>query len=301
MIRNYLDLEDRLRTQGEKPVLGVVCGHDMHSLEAVKHALDRDLIEVVLVGIEQKIRGLMKELELADDAVTIVDCVGDRETAELAVQMVREKKLDFLMKGKIQTRDFLKAVVNSETGIKKRDILSMVMMIEMPSYHKVLAVTDGGMMIRPNLEEKVAILENAVDLFHSLGYERPKVGALAAVEVVNPKMQETVDADAIKKMNLPGCFVEGPIAYDLAFSKESAEIKGFESEIVEDADILLVPDIASGNILSKALIYSAGGKMAGTVLGAEVPIVLTSRGSSAYEKYNSIVLAALNGAFNKTL
>ena len=294
MIRNFKDLENRLKSHSKRPILGIVNGHDMHSLEAAKEALDNELIEVVLVGIEEKIDEILAEIGLAKEKVKVVNCVGDAESAALAVKMAKDGEVDFLMKGKIQTRDFLKAVVNSETGIKKNDLLSMIMLLEMDSFHKVVGVTDGGMVMYPDLDEKVAILQNAVELFHRLGYERPKAAILTAVEVVNPKMKETVDADAIKKMNLPGCFVEGPLAYDLAFSRESAEIKGFESEIVEDADILLVPDIASGNILSKALIYSGGAKMAGTVLGAEVPIVLTSRGSSAYEKYYSILLAALN-------
>ena len=294
MIRNFKDLEHRLKSHSKRPILGIVNGHDMHSLEAAKEALDNELIEVILVGIEEKIDEILAEIGLAKEKVKVVNCVGDAESAALAVKMAKDGEVDFLMKGKIQTRDFLKAVVNSETGIKKNDLLSMIMLLEMDSFHKVVGVTDGGMVMYPDLDEKVAILQNAVELFHRLGYERPKAAILTAVEVVNPKMKETVDADAIKKMNLPGCFVEGPLAYDLAFSRESAEIKGFESEIVEDADILLVPDIASGNILSKALIYSGGAKMAGTVLGAEVPIVLTSRGSSAYEKYYSILLAALN-------
>ncbi len=294
MIKNFKEMEDRLKSHAKKPILGIVNGHDMHSLEAAKEALDNDLIEVVLVGIEEKIDDILIEIGLAKDKVRVINCVGDAESAALAVKMAKDGDVNFLMKGKIQTRDFLKAVVNSETGIKKNDLLSMIMLLEMDSFHKVVGVTDGGMVMYPDLDEKVAILKNAVELYHRLGYERPKAAILAAVEVVNPKMKETVDADAIKKMNLPGCFVEGPLAYDLAFSRESAEIKGYKSEIVEDADILLVPDIASGNILSKALIYSGGAKMAGTVLGAEVPIVLTSRGSSAYEKYYSIVLAALN-------
>ena len=294
MIRNFRDLENRLKAQTIKPVLGVVCGHDLHSLEAVKQALDKNLIKVVLIGLKDEIKEFMDELSISDKFVTIVQSDNDVESAALAVKMAKDGDVDLLMKGKIQTRDFLKAIVNSETGIRKNDLLSLIIMLEMDSFHKIVGVTDGGMVMYPTLDEKVAITKNAVELFHLLGYERPKVGILTAVEVVNPKMPETVDADAIKKMNLPGCFVEGPIAYDLAFSKESAKTKGFQSEIVEDADILLMPDIASGNILSKALIYSAGAKMAGTVLGAEVPIVLTSRGSSSYEKFYSIVLAALN-------
>jgi phosphate butyryltransferase len=148
----------------------------------------------------------------------------------------------------------------------------------------------------PNLDEKRQILENAVKTFRDMGYEKPKVAVLAAVEAVNPKMPETVEADALKQMNLNGeienCIIEGPISYDLTMSRESAAIKGFESEICGDPDILIVPNITVGNILSKALIYSAGAKMAGFIVGAKVPIVLTSRGATTEEKYLSLVLSA---------
>jgi phosphate butyryltransferase len=156
--------------------------------------------------------------------------------------------------------------------------------------------TDGGMMMYPDLEQKKKIIENAVGVLHSLGYENPKVGVLAAVETVNPKMPESVDAGKLKEMNqngeITGCIVEGPISYDLAMNKESAEIKGFVSPVAGDPDILIVPNITAGNILGKCLVYSAGAKMAGFIVGAKVPIVLTSRGSSSEEKYLSLVISA---------
>ena len=174
--------------------------------------------------------------------------------------------------------------------------MSHVVLHDIPGYHKLLAVTDGGMMMYPNLEEKRQIIENAVSTFKSMGYECPKVAVLTAVEKVNPNMPETLDADNLKKMNqeniLKDCIVEGPISYDLAMSKESAEIKNFISPVTEDVDILMVPNITVGNILGKSLVYSAGAKMAGFIVGAKVPIVLTSRGSTAEEKYLSIVLSA---------
>ncbi len=174
--------------------------------------------------------------------------------------------------------------------------MSHVVFNEIPNYHKLLVLTDGGMMMYPDLDKKKQICENAVDTLRTLGYKMPKVAALAAVETVNPKMQETVDADALKRMNLENeitdCIIEGPISYDLTMSKASAEIKGFESPVTGDADIVLVPNITVGNVLGKSLIYSAGAKMAGFIVGAKVPIVLTSRGSSSEEKYLSLVLSA---------
>lgn len=200
------------------------------------------------------------------------------------------------MKGKIQTADLLRAVVNKENGLRTGKVMSHIVIHEIPTYHKLLAVTDGGMMMYPNLDEKKQIIENAVSTFLALGYENPKVAVLAAVETVNPKMQESVDADMLKKMNIKGeiknCIVEGPISYDLTMSKESASIKGFVSPVTGEADIIVVPNITVGNILGKSLVYSAGAKMAGFIVGAKVPIVLTSRGSTSEEKYLSLALSA---------
>ena len=174
--------------------------------------------------------------------------------------------------------------------------MSHVAMQEVPSYHKLLAVTDGGMMMYPDLEAKKSIVENAVEVFNKMGYENPKVGVLAAVEVVNPKMPEAVDGAELKRMNQEGiikdCIIEGPISYDLAMNLESSKIKGYESPVVGDVDILVVPNITAGNILGKSLIYSAGAKMAGFIVGAKVPIVLTSRGASTEEKYLSLAISA---------
>ena len=293
MIKNFSELESLLQSRQNKPNLGVVCAHDMHTLEAIKEAVDKGLISAVLIGKQEIIEKFVEDLAIPKDAITIIASDSDEESAAIGVALVRNQRITVLMKGKIQTKDFLKAVVNSETGIKESEVLSHFSIHEIPTYHKILAITDGGMVLYPNLEEKKAIVKNAVTVFKRLGYETSKVAALAAVEVVNPKMQETVDAAALKLMDIPGCILEGPISYDLAFSKESARIKGYTSDIVGDADILLVPNIATGNILSKALIYSAGARMAGIIIGAKVPIVLTSRGASADEKYYSIVLGTL--------
>lgn len=200
------------------------------------------------------------------------------------------------MKGKLQTADLLKAVVDKEKGLRTGNVISHVAILEIPAYRKLIAVTDGGMVMYPNLDEKKQILENSVNVFLAMGYECPKVAVLCAVETVNPKMPETVDADTLKNMNRDGeikdCMVEGPISLDLTFNKESAEIKGYSSPVTGDADILLVPNITTGNIMSKALIEMAGATMAGMVVGAKVPIVLTSRGASSEEKYLSLVLSA---------
>lgn len=294
MIKDLKELEQKLKGKEEKPNVCLVCAHDLHSLEAIKKAVDKELISVTLVGIEKKILELLNQLNFERDNVVIYNSLSDVESAKLGVELVKEEKVDTLMKGKIQTKDFLKAVVDSETGIKDSKVLSHVVVNELPNYHKLVATTDGGMVLYPKLEEKAAIIKNAVKLFNNIGYEKPNVAVLTAVEVVNPKMQETIDAKELKDMNFENCYVEGPISYDLTFSKEAAKVKGYESPVTENVDILVMPNITAGNILGKSMIYTAGGKMAGVVVGAKVPIILTSRASSAEEKYYSIILASLS-------
>jgi phosphate butyryltransferase len=173
--------------------------------------------------------------------------------------------------------------------------MSHVALFEVPAYHKILGITDGGMIPYPTLEQKVSIIKNAAELFKALGYERPKIAVLTASETVNERMPETGDAKALKEYGEKGewgdCFVEGPVSLDLTLSKESAAIKGYESPVTGDVDILVVPNIACGNILGKSLMYMARAKMAGCIVGAKVPIVLISRGASTEEKYLSILLS----------
>ena len=223
---------------------------------------------------------------------------GKKEEAEAAkaAALVREGKADLLMKGKLDTAVLLKAVVNKEHGLGKGGVMSHFSIFEVPGYHKLLCPVDGGMMTYPTLEQKKAIIENTVGVLHAMGYECPKVGVLACVEKVNPKMPETVEADALKQMNqrgeITGCIVEGPVSYDCAMSKEIAEFKGFDSPVSGDCDVLVAPNIHAGNIMGKLLTVTCGARLAGMMVGAKCPIVMTSRGSSAEEKYLSIVLAA---------
>ena len=190
----------------------------------------------------------------------------------------------------------LKPVLQKENGLLVDRTISHIAIHEMNNYHKLLAATDGGIIMYPDLKMKKQIVENAVSLFHKFGYKNPKVAILTAIEKTNKKMPETIDAQELKQMNIDGeikdCVVEGPISYDLTMSKESAEIKGFASPVTGNADILVVPNMLTGNILGKSLIYSANAKMAGLVIGAKVPIVLTSRGATYREKYLSIIISS---------
>jgi len=294
-LKSFEQLIETLKCNDKKKV-AVVAAEDEHALESVFKARNEGIVEPILIGNEEKIREISKKLNEDLKDLTIINVEEPKEAAIKAVELAREGKVQVIMKGKIQTADLLRAVVNKEKGLGTGRIMSHMAMHELPNYHKLLAVTDGGMMMYPNVQEKKQIIENAVDIFKAIGYEKPKVGVLAAVEKVNTKMPETVDADNLKQMNINGeitdCLIEGPISYDLVMSKESAEIKGYKSEVVADADILVVPNITTGNILGKSLVYSAEAKMAGFIIGAKVPIVLTSRGSTAEEKYLSLVLSA---------
>lgn len=190
----------------------------------------------------------------------------------------------------------LKAVVAEESGLRTGRLMSHLAFLKIPNYHKMIVLTDSGMVLYPNLQQKKQIIENAVENLRNMGYDTPKVGVLAAVEKVNPKQPETVDAAELTEMNRRGeiqnCIVEGPLSYDILMSRESARKKGFTGELVGDPDILVVPDMPCGNILGKALLFSAEADMAGLIVGAKAPIALTSRGATEKEKRQSLLLAA---------
>ena len=295
-LKNFRELIAEVQRSDSKKRVAVAAAHDEHTLEAVFKAAKDKLVDPVLIGSKAEIAEILKKLNVKYDLDSVICTESDKEAAEKTVELINANKADFIMKGKLQTADLLKAVVDKEKGLRTGKVMSHVAILEVPAYHKLIAITDGGMMMYPNAEEKKQILENAVDVFLAMGYESPKVAVLAAVETVNPKMPEAVDADILKKMNQSGeiknCIIEGPISVDLTFSKESAKIKGYNSPVTGEADILLVPNITTGNIMSKALIEMADATMAGMIVGAKVPIVLTSRGATSQEKYLSLVLSA---------
>ncbi|MEG1559529.1 MAG: phosphate acyltransferase [Clostridia bacterium] len=292
-IKNFDELISKVKAGGQKTV-ALVCANDEHALQAVIAA--RDIVNAVLVGDADKIKAELVHLGENPNSFTIVEVPEGMHPSVCAANLINEGKADFLMKGKIMTGDLLKGVLTAEAGMRTGRLMSHVIIAEVPSYHKLICVTDGGMCTYPDLAKKKQIVENAVEFFHRLGYEKPNIAALCAIETINPKMQETVDAAELKRMSLEGeiqgCYVEGPISYDLAMVKELSEIKGYDCPCTGDFDILLVPEIVVGNVLGKAFVYTCGGRMAGLVLGCKVPIVLTSRGSSAEEKYYSLALGA---------
>ncbi len=293
---NFDSLINMVKSDSAKKKMAVAVAADHHTLEAVIDAAKNGIIDPVLIGDSGKIKEILSEMGESVSEDAIYHETDEVLACEKAVSLVKEGKADFLMKGLVDTKVILKAVVDKEKGLGKGATMSHFGIFEVPSYHKLLVVVDGGMVPYPTLEQKKDIINNAVDTLLSMGYQNPKVGALTCVEKLNPKMPETVEANQLKEMNIsgeiPNCIVEGPISFDCATSSEIAEIKGYKSPVAGDADIVLCTDIHSGNILVKCLLTMANAKLAGFIVGAKCPIVLTSRASSAQEKYLSIVVSA---------
>jgi phosphotransacetylase len=256
---------------------------------------DERLIEPILVGPVARIRELATKAKLDLKGIEIVDAPHSHAAAEAAVGLVREGRAELLMKGSLHTDELLAAVVARETGLRTERRMSHVFIMDVPTYHKVLVVTDAAINIAPNLEDKIDICQNAIDLARVLGIERPKVAILGAVETVSPKMPATIDAAALCKMAQRGQIrdglLDGPLAFDNAISKEAAAIKGIDSEVAGDPDILLAPDLEAGNMIAKLLIFLAKADSAGLVLGARVPIILTSRADSVRSRIASCAIA----------
>ncbi|WP_230399568.1 bifunctional enoyl-CoA hydratase/phosphate acetyltransferase [Novisyntrophococcus fermenticellae] len=294
--KNFDELIEKVKGYPSMKRMAIAAAGERHTLEAAFHARKEGIAKPVLVGDEAEIRRIMKELGEDVPDEDIYPAADNKEAAELAVSLVREGKADFLMKGYLDTGVILKAVVNKEHGLGKGGVMSHFTMFDVPGYHKILVPVDGGMVTYPTLEQKRAIIENTVDTLIAMGYDCPKVGVLACVEKVNPKMPETVEAAELARMNRDGeiknCIVEGPISYDCAVDGEIARLKGYESRIAGDVDVLIAPNIHAGNIMGKMLTCTCKAKLAGFVVAAKCPIVLTSRGSSAEEKFLSIAVSA---------
>ena len=292
MIRKLDDLKELLYNKNEKRKIAVVCAHDEHTLEAITKAANDDLVYPILIGNEKKINELLTQLNYAKEK-EIIHEEDPIKAVQIAVDLVKKGEVKSIMKGKIETGTLMKVLVNREHGIRKSDTMSLLGVMEAPFYHKVFGLTDPGLLTYPTLSQKEAEIRNAVEAFHALGIENPKVALLCAIEKVNPKMQETLDADTLKHLDIPGCIIEGPISLDLACDPESANIKGYTSSVAGDADILVVPNITSGNVLAKSVTVLGGGRTCGIVLGAQVPIILVSRSATADDKYYTIILGAL--------
>jgi phosphate butyryltransferase len=277
--------------------LVVAAAEDLHVLQAVLQAREEDIILPLLVGDSDRILEICRQNELAVEDIPILDEKDPASCCEIAIDLIRQGEASILMKGRVSTAPLLKAVLDKERGLRKNELLSHAAIFEVPSYHKLITITDAAMNLEPGLQEKAAIIENAVEMLHRIGLREPRVGVLAPIETVNPKIQSTVDARDLRDMNrdgrIKGCLVDGPFAMDNAVSREAALQKGIQSEVAGDADILLAPDLNSGNILYKTLIFLAQSISAAVVMGASAPIVLTSRADAEQSKLMSIALAAV--------
>lgn len=295
MLKSLSTFIDIARQKGIKRI-AVAAAADQHVLDAIKMARDEKITEPILVGEKSAIEKVSASLNFDLTGVRIIDVADPYKASVEAVALIRNGEADILMKGLVGTGPLMKAVLDKETGLRKGATLSHVALFETPFYHKLLGVTDAAMNVAPEFDEKVAIVQNAVEVFHKLGILEPKVAVIGAVETVNPKMEATVHAAMLTMMNrrkqIKGCIIDGPLALDNAVSAESAHHKGIQSEVSGDVDLIVTPDINSGNALYKALNFLGGATTAAVIMGAKVPIVLTSRADSEKSKLMSIALAA---------
>ncbi|MCD6418508.1 bifunctional enoyl-CoA hydratase/phosphate acetyltransferase [bacterium] len=294
MLKNFAEILERAKTSHRRNLAVADAAGDA-VIEALAEAENMGIIKPYLVGDAEKIEPLAKKYNLAE--YEIINAIEPEEIAQKTVSLGREGKCDMLMKGKLSTPILLKAVLDRENGLRTGNLLSHIAIMEVEKYPKLMIITDGGMVIQPDLEQRIQIISNAEIVAKKFGIEKPKAVGLAAIEKVTPDMPETVDAEKLTKMSQNGelgdVIFEGPLAMDVVLSKDAAKIKKIETQMAEDADIFLVPNIACGNIFAKALIYLADAKIGGIVMGAKLPIVLLSRSDTAQTKLNSIAIGCV--------
>ena len=286
------------RCRGLAPIpTAVAYPCDESSLAGAIDAAAKGLIVPILVGPAATIAEVAKAHNIDLGGAEIVDVATSHASAARAVELVRQGRAELLMKGSLHSDEVLSAVIAKETGLRTGRRLSHVFIMDVPTYHKVLIITDAAINIAPTLEDKVDICQNAIDLVRAFGRERPKVAILAAVETVNSKMPATLDAAALCKMadrgQIKGALLDGPLAFDNAISREAAVTKGITSEVAGDPDILVAPDLEAGNMMAKQLTFLANADSAGLVLGAKVPVILTSRADSVRSRIASCAVAVL--------
>jgi len=303
LIRKLQELVNLARKSPPPRVAVAAAAHEL-VLESVQRAMDLGLIEPLLVGREDEIRQIAEALGWNLRPDQIVGTPTNHAAAAVAVDLVREGRAQVLMKGYLHTDEMLKAVLRQDTGLRTDRLLSHVFVLEVPTYHKLLLITDAAINITPDIAKKAIITQNAVDLARMLGVERPKVAAISSIETVNPNIPSTVHAACLSKMSergqIKGAIVDGPLGFDNAISAEAAADKGINSPVSGDVDVVVVPDLDAGNILSKNLEYLASAQMAGIVVGASAPVVLTSRSDPPRARVYSLALAGLlarGGAF----
>ena len=297
MLKNFAELLEKVKSI-EPRTVSVAVAQDEAVMSAVRDAVKIGFIRAVLVGDGEKIKEIGEKIGFTD--YTLVDCKDEAEAMKKAVELVRNKEADVLMKGIVNTAVYMRGILNKEYGLRSGKLLSLLAVYELPQYHKLIYCSDSGINVAPDLSQKKTIMESALLAMKNLGFENPKTAILTANEMADPKVVSTTDAAALVEMvkngELPSCIAEGPIAFDVAFDKHAAEHKGIDSKIAGETDLLIFPNIEAGNILGKSWLQFNGAKWAGIVLGAAAPVILGSRSDTPEIKINSIALACLAAA-----
>jgi phosphate butyryltransferase len=295
-IRTLTELLEAAKAKGPKRV-AVAAGHQAEVMLASLDAETAGLAEVSLAGNAERIQEIASEEGFDISRMEVLHCPEPRDAAWQVMQLVSEGRADIAMKGSVETSDFLRAALSKELGLRTGRLFTHVAVFEIPSFDRLIFISDAGVVVAPDLEQKVQIVQNAIDVAHGLRIDLPRVAILAATEVVNPKIPTTLDAANLSKMadrgQIRGGLVDGPLALDNAISPESVRIKGIKSEVAGYADILIAPDIEAGNVLAKAITYFAQGKMAGVVVGARCPLILPSRSDTREAKLVSLALGVM--------
>jgi phosphate butyryltransferase len=296
MIKSFQEVLQKVKNQNIKKV-SVAVAQDKHLLEAVKEACIQGIVDAILIGDKREIEAISSEIEMDLSQLELIDEIDKNKAALKAVELVRLGKADMVMKGLIDTKTFLRAILDKEVGLRTGKLMSHVAVFEVSTIDRLIFITDAAFNMYPELKDKIEIVKNSVIVAQAVGIEKPKVAAICAVEVVNENMKATVDAAILSKMNDRGqikdCIIDGPLALDNALSEEAASHKGIISNVAGSADILLMPNIESGNIMYKTLTYTSDCKNGGLLVGTSAPVILTSRSDSKESKIYSIALAAL--------
>jgi len=295
MLKSFNEIENQVRNAKQRTI-AVAMAEDKDLLMAIEKARLKGLMKALLVGEKSKIKSIFKITNIDERNYDLIDSKGEENSVSEAVSLVREGAAQVLMKGLCSTSVFLKAILNKESGLQSGKVLSHLSVFESPNYHKVLMMSDAAINIAPDLSEKISILENAISAAHKLGYHNPKVAIISAIEKVNPiGMPSTADAAIIAKMadrgQIKGGVIDGPLAIDNALSSQSCKVKGLKTTVGGEADICIVPNIETGNVFYKLLTILGNAKVAGIIVGAQAPVVLSSRSDSEESKYLSIITA----------
>jgi len=299
LITNFTELIEAARAVGPK-CIAIAAAHDPAVLTSAEELQKLGIVTTLLVGDKPSIERLAWEHHLDLSGMTIVHEPDTGRAARQVVAMARAGQADVVVKGRLKTPQILGAALSHERGIRDKKLLTHVGLFEVPGFDRIIYMSDSGVILSPTIEQKLVIIQNVVEVAHKFGLERPRVAILAATEVVNPKIPNSIEALALAKMAedgwVEGAVVDGPLTLDVAVSSEAARIKGVESPVAGNADILIVPDVVAGNTSAKAIQYLAGGRMAGLVVGAKVPIIINSRADTADTRLLSTAMAVVLAA-----